>query len=303
MSITAPHNTTIPATRRSLRTPAAAAVSLLVLATLSAGTSAPAHAAHNFAISFQYTAVIDATAAGGSADTPLRVTYIFDQALVPTNGDGVVYSAYEPISMIVELGDECVAVSGAGASIDVLNDAGEPASDSIGFAAHEPAVTGKTLYGRGLEIIQVVLVDNEATMFSSTALPTSADFAASADFSQTLIRLAGDSRRIFLFDEGAVQFSAYDPEGTLAAIQADLAGLQLNAGVEASLQDKLTRAAGYYHDWMSSKNNDKAEQEVRELRAFIAQVQALSGNGIASGDAARLIAAATNLIEQRPACI
>lgn len=291
MSITAPRNTNSPATRRSLRTPA---VSLLVLVTLSAGFSTPAHADP---ISFQNTTVIDATPAGGAADTPLRVTYTFDSDLPPSNGDGVTYSAYEPIRMIVELGDECAAISGAGASIDVLNDAGDPASDSYGIVAVDPATNGKTLYGRQIEIIQVVLIDFDSTMFSDTSLPTSADFAASADLSQILIQLEVDLGGILLFGEGAVQFSAYDPEGTLAAIQESVAGMQLNVGVEQSLQIRLTKAAGYFNG--TSKSNDKAEQQ---LRAFIAQVQGLSGKEIASGDAADLIAAATNLIDQLPAC-
>ncbi|MBT2556084.1 hypothetical protein [Arthrobacter sp. ISL-5] len=295
MSITAPRNTDSPATRRSVRTTAATAASLLVLATLSAGFSAPAHAADDFAVSFQYKAVIDATPVGGNEATPLRLTYRIDRNLPPSNGDGVTWSAYEPLAkLIVELGDECVALSGAGASIDVFNDAGEPASDYYGIVAVAPAVTGKKLAGRDIDVVQFVLADLDSTMFSDTALPTSADFAASADFSQNLILLDRD----LLFSEGAFQFSAYDPAGALAAIQADLVGLQLNAGVNASLQNRLTKVAGYI-DGMSSKGNAKAEQE---LRGFIAQVQGLSGTGIPSGDAARLIAAATNLIDQLPAC-
>jgi hypothetical protein len=298
MSITAPHNTNSSVPRRSLRTPAAAAVSLLVLATLSAGFSAPAHAADSDSVSFQYTAVIDATAAGGSAVTPVRVTYEYSRFLLPIQDDGT-FAEYTPlVKMIVELGDECISMSGPGTSIDVLNDAGEPAGDYYAFLANEPAVTGKTLYGRGLEIIQVVLADSDATMFSSTALPTSADFAASADFSQTLFQLTDDRRGILLFAEGAFQFSTYDPAGALAAIQADLAGLQLNAGVKASLQNRLTKASGYITG-TSSKSIAKAEQE---LQAFIAQVQRLSGKEIAAGDAALLITGATNLIDQLPAC-
>jgi hypothetical protein len=40
----------------------------------------------------------------------------------------------------------------------------------------------------------------------------------------------------------------------------------------------------------------------QELRGFIALVQGLSGKGIKTGDAARLILRATNLVDQFPAC-
>ncbi|WP_156810619.1 FIMAH domain-containing protein [Arthrobacter sp. FB24] len=229
----------------------------------------------------------------------MRVTYTFDSDLPPTNGDGVIYSAYEPIHMIVELGDDCAAMSGSGASIDVLNGTGEPPSDSYAVSTVDPATAGKTLAGLQIQAVQFVLVDDDTTMFSDVSLPTSADFAASADFSQTLIQLTGDRRGILLFAERVpFQFSAYDPAGTLAALQESVASMQLNAGVKTSLQNRLTKVAGYI-DGTSSKSNAKAEQE---LRGFIAQVQGLSGKGLTPAQAAHLIQQATSLIDQLPAC-
>lgn len=134
-------------------------------------------------------------------------------------------------------------MSGAGASIDVLNDAGEPASDSYGIVAVTPTVTGKTLAGRQIDVFQFALVDLDSTMFSDVSLPTSADFAASADFSQNLILLEEELGGTLLFSEGAFQFSAYDPAGTIAAIQADLAGLTLLRLPPAEHEDRAQSAA------------------------------------------------------------
>jgi hypothetical protein len=60
--------------------------------------------------------------------------------------------------------------------------------------------------------------------------------------------------------------------------------------------DKLTKAGGYING-TSSNSNTKAE---RELRAFIAQVEALRGKEIPVSAADKLIRRATALIDQLP---
>jgi hypothetical protein len=239
---------------------------------------------------------------GGSAVTPVSVIAEYSSDLTQSQGDDH-FAEYGPLlKLIVELGDECAALSGDGTFARVLNDGGgDGLVDSFDLVAQEPAGTGKTLFGREIDFVQFLLGDNDGTMFSSTALPTSVDFAESADFSQSLIGLIDPvgGRTVLLFNEsGSVRFSVYDPAGALAAIQANLAGFQMNAGVKVSLQNKL-RKAGDYINGTSSNSNAKAEQE---LQAFIAQVQALSGQAIATRDANRLISGATKLINQLPAC-
>lgn len=300
MSITAPHSTDSPGTRRSLRTPAAAAVSLLVLATLSAGFSAPAQAADT--ISFQFTTFIDATSVGGNQATPLHITYQFSPDLAPgsgpfgESGDGT-YSSYGPLQkVIIEVGDQCVATSGDGTGITVFNAGTTFVEDSYDVRAEGAATAGKTLYGMNIDLARFLLVDNEGTMFSSTALPTSQDFFFEADFQQTDFYLIDSNRRTHhLFGGGPFQFGTYDPALRLEGIQVGVGALTLNAGVKASLQNKLSKAGGY----ISSNNNTKAEQE---LRAFIAQVSALSGKEIPVPFATRLIGKAEGLIDQLPAC-
>jgi len=306
MMINAPRKTNSPGIGRSLRTPAATAASLLVLATLSAGISAPAQAADT--LSFQFTTVFDATAVGGSQVTPLHITYQFDPALAPGTGpigdpgDGT-SASYGPLQkMIVEAGDQCIAVSGNGTGITVFNSAGTSfPEDAYEVRADRPAVTGKTLYGLNLTGIRFLLIDNDATMFSSTDLPTATVFAGDADLQQTQIRLTtpdGSRENLFAPEDAPFQLTTYDPAGALAAIQSDLTGLQLNAGVRTSLENRLTKASGYISG-TSSKSNTKAEQE---LRAFILQVEALRGKEIPAIDADNLINGATSLIDQLPAC-
>lgn len=107
--------------------------------------------------------------------------------------------------------------------------------------------------------IRFLLIDNDATMFSSTDLPTATGFAGDADFHQTQIRLTapdGSRENLFASEDAPFQLTTYDPAGALAAIQSDLTGLQLNTGVKASLQNKLTKAASYICE-TSSKSNTK----------------------------------------------
>jgi hypothetical protein len=92
--------------------------------------------------------------------------------------------------MIVMVGDQCVALSGAGTEITVFNNAGTTfAEDSYDVRAFAPATDNKTLFGLNIRLAKFLLVDNEATMFTDTTLPTTEAFVGAADSQQTTIDL------------------------------------------------------------------------------------------------------------------
>ncbi len=144
---------------------------------------------HAAPVSLQFSTTIDATRLGGSANTPLVVTYSFEGNL--SNGTGPFAphagsGSYGPARLQVKLGNQSVSATGGG--ITVGNNVG---------GTDEYDVRGEnfsgTLFGRSVKFFRFLIVDAQATMFDGVALPISAEFATSADFQQTDFGFADDS--------------------------------------------------------------------------------------------------------------
>lgn len=193
-------------------------------------------------------------------------------------------------------------MSGPGSGITVFNDDGTTfVEDSYTVTAGAPAVTGKKLFGLDLSQAQFVLVNADRTMFSDTSLPSSPSVFRAAEQAQTSILLFNPSthRDVSLYsDFPYFQLSPYHPLSYIAAINDDMAALQLDKGVVTSLQKTLEKAAEYISG-TSSNHNAKAELE---LRRFVNQVSALSGKSIPVDAANGFIGTALGLIDLLPAC-
>lgn len=295
-----------PRARRRLR---ATGASLLALATLSLGVTAPARADTASAVTFRYTTTIDTTDAGGGPGTPLIITYRFDPNLAPGSGGGGPeegFADYGPLERVtVQLGDQCVAQSASG-TISVYDGPNSIfVEDSYVLSWSPSTSTPPTLFGMDVILVQPVLVDWNSAMFNSTALPTTPDFLGAALEQQTtiLLRNPGTHRFVDLFAGGAPGGLAYfiDPADRILEIQAQVLAANLNSGLKTALQNPLQKARDYLTD--ASKSNDG--MAAKELQKFIDQVNALPGNVIAKADALRLtkIAAKTIFtISQVPPC-
>jgi probable HAF family extracellular repeat protein len=120
---------------------------------------------------------------------PVVVVLTFDSALPngtgafaisPTNG------SYGPWSGTLTIGTDTVAI--AGGTIEVFNNAGSGSpEDGYDFRwqrARQGTSTTGTLLGEPLCAFRVLLVDEAATMLSSTSLPLDPTFASGTDFIQ-----------------------------------------------------------------------------------------------------------------------
>lgn len=289
---------TQPATtiRRRLR---ATAASLLALTTLSLGFSAPARAATDPLITFQYTTTIDTTDVGGAPDTPLTLTYRFDPNLPSGSGGGspeIGFSDYGPLDrVILRIGDQCLAQSATGA-ISIYDGPNSLFVEDAYVAALNPAPSsGTKLFGLDLRLAQLVLVDFNGTMFNNTALPTTTNFAAAAQEQQTTILLfnPGTRRFVSLFAGGAPgTLEAIDPVARIADIQTRLLAENLNNGIQTALQNPLKKASEYLNDATTSNDGNA----IKELQKFIDQVNALPQTVITPNQAQGLIGAANKAI-------
>jgi hypothetical protein len=258
--------------RRRLR---AAAASLLALAILSLGLSAPAHA-DGASLTFVYESSIDTTPVGGGPGTPLRIFYTFDTSLAPGSGSfgtSETLASYGPLDrMIVMVGDQCVALSGAGTEITVFNNAGTTSvEDSYDVRAFGPATAGKTLFGLNLRFARFLLVDSEATMFTDTSLPTTPTFGGAAEFQQATVDLVdqtGFPVRLRVDDFSPFFLSVYDPVAQIETFKS--VALGLDKGLSTALLVPLEKAIGYLSD--ASTSNDR--KAIQELQTFIAKANA-----------------------------
>ena len=154
---------------------------LILLAVL---VSLPSQAAP---LTFQFDSMIDTTAFGGASATPLSVTYTFDSASPEGSGPFSGPGSYGPLTMQIRVGSETVSASGGGIFLWNHID-----SDGYDVRPSDSMFSGQ-LFGRDITNFRFLLVDQDATMFSSTALPLSPQFATFADFQQTEMSFADGS--------------------------------------------------------------------------------------------------------------
>ena len=145
----------------------------------------------------RFETTIDASEHGGSASTPLVVTFSFDSELAPGTGPAEENEAnsksYGPLSsMEIKLGSETISgVGDAGSGISVWNDT--PDGDGIRIAVGPLPTPEETFLGMGVSGLMILLADPTGTLFSDASLPTSLNILSSAgmyqqtDFSLTAI--------------------------------------------------------------------------------------------------------------------
>jgi len=199
--------------------------------------------------------------------------------------------------MTVQIGDQCAARSGVDTSISVYDGPNSLfVEDSYVVSLSPASGTAPTLFGVDLRLAPVVLVEWNSTMFSSTALPATPDFAGAALEQQTTILLLNQGTRRFvdLFAGGAPgQLSVLiDPVVRIAEIQAQVLADNLNNGVKTALQNPLQKATAYLTD--ATKSNDGLA--IKELQKFIDQVNARPGNVITKAGAVHLTKPANKAI-------
>lgn len=285
----------------------AAALSVATLVAL-AGISAPAHAVTGDApVTLQFRTSLNASQVGGSTVTPFRIIYQYSPDLAPGSGpfgssDDGTYDSYGPLNkMIVELGDQCLALSGDGTSTTVFNNSsGSGTEDSIDVRADGAAVAGKAFYGHNLQFLRFLLVDEGGTMFSSTALPTSPLFADQSDYQQTEVDLllTGDDSA-FLVDSGPYSLNTYDPVSLIGAIIDEINGSQVTADLKTKLKDPLQHASTLLvNGLLTQKNNVQARAALDD---FIKLVHS-NRNKLGATTADSLTFDAQNVRAQLPAC-
>lgn len=267
---------------------------------------APPSAAATTPISFQFTTYVDATAVGGSASTPMRVIYQFNPDLAPGSGgsgSGDTFASYGPLEKIIfEVGNECVAMAGAGTGIDVFNDAGTTiVEDSYNVQARNAAVAGKTMFGLNFEHARFLLVDEQMTMFSDTSLPTSPKFAQAADYQQTSVTLRNSTtnRRTTLgAGDAPFQLGLFDPQGIIGEIIDEVHALPVGSDLKAKLTAPLERAKTLLEGTLTQKNIKQARGALED---FIKVVRT-NRNKLGQETAASLSNSALFVINELPAC-
>lgn len=276
------------------RSGAAAFAFALPLTLLSA--AGPAQADEGL-VGFQYTATLDATAVGGSANENATVTFFYDPNLEPFDSSAT-HAQYGPLADIaVELGDQCFSLSNVGTAV-VLDNAGPNfAEDSFDAHLNEEEITGTTLLGWAVESVQVVTVDEQSAMFDSTALPRSLDNLNEADFTQLVISLRDGKKRENLFDQSPVPLRAYDPASTVRALHARVSALP--KGIGSGMIAQLDRALTFLED-ANPSNDHRADTS---LSTFIRMVDAAEASGKPPADqAGGLRKSANRVIRDTPDC-
>jgi hypothetical protein len=293
-----------------LKHPLTAAVFAFVTAIAVAGITVPAQAVTAGPVTFQFRTLLDASPVGGSAVTPLRIIYQYDPGLSPgsgpfgSSGDGT-YESYGPLNkMIVELGDQCVAVSGNGTSTTVFNNAGGT-EDSFDIRADGAAVDGKTLYKRSIRFMGFLLVDGGGTMLNSTALPTSPVFVEESDFQQTSVEVVDSSGVRTSLEASAPYFlTSYDPVGYIGAVIDQIndeipTGGQVTTDLKTKLIAPLQRASKLLADGLLVKKNNANARG--SLDDFIKLVHS-NRNRLGASNADSLTSNAQAIIAVLPAC-
>ena len=142
-------------------------------------------AARAESVTFRYEST---TALANGTSVPVVAVFTFDTTLANgtgSSGTSPTHGSYGPWAGTLTVGGESVALTGG--TIEVFNNAGttfvEDGYDVRWQRGPETTSTG-TLQGGQLCFFRVVLVDTHATMLSTTALPTNANFATGADYVQ-----------------------------------------------------------------------------------------------------------------------
>lgn len=286
----------------------AASIFAITTALSLAGIIAPAGAAAAPPVtSFQFTTTVDATTVGGDAAAPLRILYQYNPDLAAGSGPigaGETFASYGPLEkVIVEVGDQCVSFSGDGTGITVFNNAGTTfVEDSYDVRADVPATVGKQLFGLDFTFTRFLLVDSAATMFTSTALPTSPAFADEADFQQTVIELAdpvtGEGSSLHAGD-APYALTTFDPPAQIGAILDDVRALQVRGSLIQQLAAPLEDARAQLAGTLTQKNLNKG---VQQLQRFINLVNA-NRRTLGGATADSLVAFARETIDSLPACV
>lgn len=274
---------------------------ILAVSVLSLGFSAPAHAVDPSILEFQYTTRIDATPLGGAANTRVNITYRFDRALAPGQQSDTL-AAYGPLDrVIVQIGDQCVALSGPGTEINVLNNAGnEPVQDSYDVRADIPATTGTSMFGLDFQFFRFLLYDTEAAMFTDTSLPLTPGFADAAVFEQIQFDFLRNRRVVSLAstDSAPGALRVFDPVTDIGFIKDQVNVTNVSTGVKTALLAPLDKAIDYLSDDKTS-NDAMAAKEIQKFRAL---VNALPSNIISTSDVVILTRFADKRIASLPTC-
>lgn len=255
-------------------------------------------------VSFQYRTTFDATSVGGKALTPGRLIYTFDSDLAPGSGllgSGPGFSSYGPLSqMFLEVGNRCVTVSGPGTAITVFDDSGNPLKDLYEVRADISlgATTSSRLFGLDLDFLQFLLIDTDTTMFATTALPLTPDFADLAERQQVVLRLIDPFtfETFFVTPDSGFAVSFHRPVESLEALLAEVDGLDVSASLKQNLTSRLQSALDVLTDASTSNDGDAASH----LERFIQLVEAQAGKKIPAAIADQLIADALDVIDQLP---
>lgn len=279
---------------------------LPLAAALLAVPAVPAWAEPSY--TFEFKTTVDTSSVGGSTTAPLRITYMYDLDLPPGSGpfgsseDGT-YDSYAPFPrMTVEVGTECVALSGNGTSTTVFNNAGPNANeDSFDVRAEDDAVVGKQFFGLNLRFVRFFLADNEGTMFSDTSLPNSPLFADASDFQQTTIELIDPSNnRLTRLDPGDAPYflDIFNPVPDISALRATVEETTIHAPLKKELLGYLDAATSFVSD-SNITNYDKA---TNKLKDFIKLVKKERGKKIPTNTADEWATTAQTIIDSFPKC-
>jgi autotransporter-associated beta strand protein len=148
-------------------------------------------------VTFTYRSTTDASAEGGPVNDPVTLTYTIDSTLANGTGDLAIdsqHGSYGPWNGTLTVGNQTVKLTGG--TIDTWNDiaipygAGSgPMEDGYdiqwdsGYAStfFGGSSSGK-LFGHALDFFRILIVDDNATMLSSNALPTNASFAPQVNY-------------------------------------------------------------------------------------------------------------------------
>ena len=258
-------------------------------------------------IVFQFRTTIDASPAGGPVDAPLVMTYAFDSNLQSPPDPLGFRAGYGPLAgMVLQIGDQVVTYSDQGHA-DQTGPASEievnlPATEDVyGVLAEEysgTVITG-TFYGLEFQSIECWLIDSDAQMLGSLALPLTPDFAKAADFLWIQVALrdpaTGNGVGLAINEsvntpaEQRVPFSLTeltDPAAQVDDLQAEVLALGLPEKFERGLLPKLSNA----QQELAKCHAHSASTAARQIGAFINEVNAQSGKAIPAVEADLLIA-------------
>lgn len=258
---------------------------------------------------FDYFTYLDARQAGGEESTPVRVLFRYDLDLAPGSGplgptqDGT-FGSYAPLSrFILEVGNECISMSGEGAAATVFNDAGTTAvEDSFTFRAEAPATNGEQLLGLRLHSALFNIIDTQKTMFDGTSLPTGPEPFQGKNQQASIELARPDGSRLTLPStlNQVLSMTRFDPAGAIGGIEEAVALHVKDPSLNTTLIATLNTARGYVTD-TSLANDAQAEQT---LTTFANQVRAAQEAKKITQEAADALLSTANVVgDYLPSCL